>query len=405
LDSFHPTRICFAGLLLLGLLAAGCNSGGGRSPAIGEAYAGPMTLVLRQDINPRSAVAGTVHHGQRLEILQQRRRFIKVRSADGKEGWTEERLLLSTVEIGRLRHFNEQARNFPSQGVATTYDDLNIHTEPSRFSPSFIQVKSGEKFDVIGHLVAPRKPAPRKPLVVAPSKPVRIKKEEKKPKIAPPPSPPAPKPPPDWLEMSKTNLPDDDKQAEAEPTDDWSLVRTSAGQSGWVLTRRVFMAIPDDVAQYAEGRRITSYIALNDVRDGDQVKRNWFWTTVEQSLEPYDFDSYRVFVWSLRRHRYETGYIQRRVKGYFPVLAEAPGFSVCLENKDGQFARRMYSFTGNLVRPAGVKPCQPHSLEQPSQTNRQLLAQAQPEQNAPAPSVYDRVKNRLRTWRKRWFNR
>ena len=387
------------------LLVAGCNSRGGRSPSIGQAYVGPMMLVLRQDISSRSAVIGTVHHGQRLEILQQRRRLIRVRSADGKEGWTDERLLLSTDEIARLRHFNERARTFPSQGVATTYDALNIHTEPSRFSPSFIQVKPGEKFDVIGHLVAPRKPAPRKPLVVS-SKPVRIKKEEKKPKIPPPPSPPAPKPPQDWLEMSKTNLPeDDDKQAEAEPTDDWSLVRTSAGQSGWVLTRRVFMAIPDDVAQYAEGRRITSYTALNDIRDGDQVKHNWLWTTVEQSLEPYDFDSYRVFVWSLRRHRYETGYIQRRVKGYFPVLAEAPGFSVCLENKGGQFARRVYSFTGNLVRPAGVKPCQPQGLEQPSQTNRQLLTQAQAEQNAPAASLYARVTNRLRTWRKRWFNR
>ena len=364
-----------------------------------------MTLVLRQDISPRSAVIGTVHHGERLDILQQRRRFIKVRSADGKEGWTDERLLLTSDEIARLKHFNQQARNFQSQGVATTYDALNIHTEPSRFSPSFIQVKPGEKFDVIGHLVAPRKPTPRKPLV-ARSKPVRLKKEEKKPKIPPPPAPPAPKPPPDWLEMSKTNLPeDDDKLAEGEPTDDWSLVRTSTGQSGWVLTRRVFMAIPDEVAQYAEGRRITSYVALNDIRDGDQVKHNWLWTTVEQSLEPFDFDSYRVFVWSLRRHRYETGHIQRRVKGYFPVLVEGGGFSVCLESKDGQFARRMYSFANNLVRPAGTQPCQPQSLERPSQTNRQLVSQAQPSPSPPAPSFYDRVKDRLRTWRKRWFKR
>jgi hypothetical protein len=146
-------------------------------------------------------------------------------------------------------------------------------------------------------------------------------------------------------------------------------------------------------------------MALNDVRDVAEVKHNWLWTTVEQSLEPYDFDSYRVFVWSLRRHRYETGYIQRRVKGYFPVLAEAPGFSVCLENKDGQFARRMYSFTNNLVRPAGTKPCQAQGLERPAQTNRLLLAQAQPDQNAQTPSFYTRVRNRLSAWRKRWFKR
>ena len=73
------------------------------------------------------------------------------------------------------------------------------------------------------------------------------------------------------------------------------------------------MAIPDDVAQYAEGHRITSYFALSDVRDGDAVKHNWLWTTIASGDHPYDFDSFRVFTWSLRRHRYETAYIQRNV--------------------------------------------------------------------------------------------
>ena len=165
------------------------------------------------------------------------------------------------------------------------------------------------------------------------------------------------------------------------------------------------MAIPDEVAQYAEGRRITSYFPLGDIRDGDEVKKIWLWTTVEQSLMPYDFDSYRVFVWSLRRHRYETAYIQRRVRGYFPVLVESGGFSVCLDGPGGARVRRVYSLTGNLVRPAGQKPCEAPVQERPD-SSATLMAQSRAQAPEPAASsFYTRVKDRLRSLRKRWLNR
>jgi len=191
---------------------------------------------------------------------------------------------------------------------------------------------------------------------------------------------------------------------EPEPVDDWSLVRTAPGESGWVFTRRLFMAIPDEVAQYAEGRRITSYFPLGETRDGDQVKKIWLWTTIEKSLLPYDFDSYRVFVWSLRHHRYETAYIQRRVKGYFPTLVESPGFSICVEKPDGTRARRVYSLVGTAVRATGEKPCEVKTLENPPEPTATLVAQTHPEEPRPA-SFYDRMKDRVRSLRKRWFNR
>jgi hypothetical protein len=365
-------------------------------------------LVLRQEISPRSAVVATAQHGERLQIIQQRRRFIRVRNARGQEGWTDERLLLSPHEVARLKRFSQQVRIMPSQGTATTYDTLNIHTEPSRYAPSVLQVKQGEKFEMIGHELAPRKAPPRKPLVPPARKPVTAKKAGKTPRIPPPPTPPPPAPPPDWLAISKTDLPRaDEKDApEPEPVDDWSLVRTAGGQSGWVFTRRLFMAIPDEVAQYAEGRRITSYFPLGDIKDGDQVKKIWLWTTIEKSLQPYDFDSYRVFVWSLRHHRYETAYIQRRVKGYFPTLVEAPGFSICLEKADGSRTRRVYSLVGNAVRPAGEKACEVLPLEKTAAPIPALLAQSRTEGTVPASdSFYDRMKDRFRSLRKRWFNR
>ena len=40
--------------------------------------------------------------------------------------------------------------------------------------------------------------------------------------------------------------------------EDWTLLRTKGGDIGWALTRNLLISIPDDVGQYAEGRRITS---------------------------------------------------------------------------------------------------------------------------------------------------
>ena len=302
-------------LLLAILLLAACANKPNRAPAIGLAFAGPATLHLRKDIPQQSAVVGTVKHGDSLEIIQHRRRFIKVRTTAGVEGWTDEHLLLSQAEINTLRAFEKDVKSLPSQGVASTYEALNVHTEPDRQSPSFIQLKDGEKFDVIAHRLAPKGAQPRKPLVPTP---VRKAPEKKKPRdsgrITPPPIPKAPGPPRDWEDLSKSPpeilaLEAEAKQPRPVPMEDWSLIRTGKGESGWVLTSKTYMAIPDDVAQYAEGRRITSYFPLSDVQDEDKVKHHWLWTTIGVSSATYDFDSFRVFIWNVRRHRYETAYI------------------------------------------------------------------------------------------------
>jgi hypothetical protein len=420
-------------LLILGLAA--CQSSDRRTPALGEAYAGPATLLLRKDIPLQAPVVATAKHGDRLEIIQHRRRFMKVRTAGGAEGWTEDHLLLSSKDIADLNLVEQRARTLPSQGLASTYEALNVHTEPNRFSPSFLQIKEGEKVDVVAHVLSPRSPSQAKALL--PPKPKKAPSSHKPAdaKYQPPPLPPAPPVPSNWLELSRTppeisqSIAADKAEAKAEaeralPPDDWSLVRNAQGQSGWVITRRLYMAIPDDVAQYAEGHRITSYFSLGEVRDGDQVKHHWLWTTVGSGDHPYDFDSFRVFIWNLRRHRYETAFIQRNIEGHFPVLrltvklstatphaapatpsgSDYPGFSVCIGNNDGSQVRRSYAFISPIVRFAGQQPC-----ENPGGFLPSTRQQAAPGEAAPAspgsPSLYTRLKTGLGSLAKKWFNR
>jgi hypothetical protein len=360
---------------------SGCGQKPRKAPVIGTAYVGPATLSIRSDFPLQSHAVATVKHGDKLDIVGRRRRFIRVRTASGSEGWTDERQLLSADDMAGLRHLAERAASMPSQGQAVSYGDLNIHTQPQRLSPSFLQIKEGQKMDVLAHLHAPRADQPRPPLLPPPAKktrPAQKKAAAKESKIPPPPMPKPPPLPKNWLELSKSNLDDDSKdEPEAEPeakpvpTEDWSLVRAHTGQTGWTLTRRLSMAIPDEVAQYAEGHRIVSYFSLGAVDDNGAKKQMWLWTTIAGSGHPYDFDNIRVFVWAMRRHRYETAYIERNLTGFSPVLLENvdyakgqpagkyPGFSVCVQKKDGTRVRRDYAVLGNAVRYAGEKACEP----------------------------------------------
>jgi hypothetical protein len=380
------------------------------------AYAGPVTLNLRKDLGAKSPVIGSVKHGDRLAVLDTRRKFAKVRTAAGVEGWTDLSSLLSEQQMDDLRGLAASAAKLPSQGAATVYDLLNIHAEPYRQSPSFFQIPEGGTVDVIGHRVTPHTPPPSampKPLPVhraAASK----KAPGKKASVAPIPLPIPPAPPQDWMELSRSHV---DQTAHAHPpapagappaSDDWALVRTRNGEAGWALSRMLVMKIPDEVAQYAEGHRITAYMALGEVRDKDkqEIKNNWLWTTASSGLLPYEFDSFRVFVWSSKRHHYETAYIERNVKGYYPLETEPlPGqdekaFSLVIEDKDdGQLYKRTYGFSGYHVRMISKMPYQPPPALPEVRATTGFDASP-----APAP-VGTSWGDKFREWRKKWIGK
>jgi hypothetical protein len=367
-------------------------------------------LTLRKDIGAKSAPAGTVKHGEKLDILDTRRRFIKVRSASGLEGWTDLSLLLSEQQMGDLRALADRAAKLPSQGAASVYEALNVHAEPYRTSPSFSQITEGTTVDVIEHRVSPHAPpasAAPKPAVVRKAAAKAAAKKSAA-NVLPLPVPPAP--PKNLVEISRPRGSD---LAPAQPVagaaapalDDWVLIRTHEGAAGWVLERPLVMKIPDEVAQYAEGHHITSYLQLGEVKDKERnvTQPNWLWTTATGAQLPYEFDSFRVFVWSINHHRYETAYIERNVKGYYPVQLESlpgqddKGFSLVIEDKDGQRYKKTYGFTGYRVRMLSKNPVQP-----PAAHPEGRVASEADSANPAAPSGWH---DKLTAWRKKMFGK
>lgn len=310
------------------ILLAGCRRNQ-HEPAIGEGYVAAASLNLYRDLGPNEPVAAVAAHGERLEIVARRRKFVRARRASGETGWVDGELLFSREQMEELRSLGRWAAGLPVQGRASVLAPSNVHTSPSRSAPNLARIEEGQSVAVVGHKLL----------------------------------------------------------TENGRSEDWSLVVLPGDLAGWVLTRRLVMNLPDEVAQYAEGRRIMAYFPLGEVRDGDQLRRNWLWATLSRGGQPFEFDSLRLFVWSLRRKRYETTFSARNLRGYYPIeVTSEPGgtyrFSLTAGEKDGPLMRITYLWQGQRVRVLSRVPVDSPPLMEPPRIA--------PPSAAPQPSLFSR---------------
>ncbi len=386
------------------LLSSGCSENAkSKDPVLARAYAGPVILNLRAAISPDSKTIATAKHGEPLEVLQMRRRFVRVRTPRGQEGWTDSRQLLTDPQMKALDELAEVAAKLPLQGQATVYGELNMHTDPSRQSTSFYKIEEGTRFDVVAHKLVARVAGHAGPSFQLPKPPrtLRRKKPRKEPALPKLPQAKPPALPPNWQALSKPTLPKPPPEPEKPkapepkvPVEDWYLIRTADRKAGWVLARNVALAIPDEVAQYSEGARITSYFRLADVPDEGVMKHHWLWTTIRDGQKPYQFDSFRIFTWVVRRHRYETSYIERNVEGYYPVEAapgKMPRFSLILREADGNLYRKSYMMEGYIVRKTGEEIWNGKLVDLGNNVIS-TVREADAAEKSDSPSLTDRIK-------------
>jgi hypothetical protein len=175
--SLRHTPIC----LFVSVFLVACGSSDRGPAAIGRAFVGPATLNIRDELAPGSKVVGTVKHGDELQILQTRRRFVQVRTPEGAIGWTDSRVLMTPQQMDELKALADRSASLPSQGAATVFEVLNVHTEPSRPSPSFAQITEGMTVDIVGYSVTPRtSTAPRRELVPKKPAPTPVRKKKRR---------------------------------------------------------------------------------------------------------------------------------------------------------------------------------------------------------------------------------
>jgi SH3-like domain-containing protein len=307
-------------LIAVASLIAGC--GRGRSGAKEIAYVSAPEAVLRDQVAAVYNKAGTVKNGEAVQILGRDRRFARVRTSAGVEGWIEQRYLVSRATYDAFQKLAEQTRSDPVQATGIAHNQSNIHLQPDRGAEHLYQIDQAAKLSVL------KRASSERVLPGALAKATNAGKEGQ------PPSPP--------------------------PLEDWWLVRDEQGHTGWVLARLVDVDIPLEVAQYAEGQRAVAAFVLDRVTDGEkQVPQYLVLFSENKDGMPFDFNQIRVFTWNIRRHRYETAYRERNLNGALPVTVSQesfekegtlPVFVVRVKDDAGNVTERKYKLNTPIVR-------------------------------------------------------
>jgi SH3-like domain-containing protein len=279
-------------------------------------------VILRDRVSAVFSKTGVVKNGDRVQILEREKRFARVRTASGVEGWMEQRSLVPQSVYEGFQQLAQQQQSAPVQAAGTTRNDTNIHLEPGRETEHLYQLNQGSKVAILKRATA-EKSVPA--TVAKPANP--NKNESSKPTAA---------------------------------MEDWWLIRDPDGRVGWVLGRMVDMDVPLEIAQYAEGQRTVAFFVLDQVTDGDK-KVSQYLVALSEPKDglPFDFNQVRVFTWNVKRHRYETAYREHNLNGVLPVTVSQenfekegmlPVFILRVKDDNGNISERKYKMNSPIVR-------------------------------------------------------
>ena len=254
------------------------------------AYVSAPQAILRDQVAAIFNRVGNVKNGDRVEVLEHEKRFSRVRTETGVEGWIEQRFLVDQKTFDAIQKLTQDSQNDPVQAPGVLRNDTNLHVTPGRETEHLYQLTSGAKVSILKRATAEKEPAASPPKAAAPARPG-----------ARTPSGPI--------------------------LEDWYLVRDANARVGWVLARMVDVDVPLDIGQYAEGQRIVAFFVLDEVPDADKKVAQYLCVLSEpHDGLPYDFDQIRVFTWNQRKHRYETAYREHGLNGVFPVTLTTENF-------------------------------------------------------------------------------
>lgn len=279
---------------------------------------------LRDRVAAVSNRVALVSNGQPLEVIEHGRRFLKTKTSKGEVGWIEDHMVIDQATYDQFAALGQQHAHDPVVATAVLRDDLYLHVKPGRETERFYLLPENEKLQLLIRASVP-KPEPPQGLL------------------------PTPHPTAATAKGKKAGSSGSAKAEPPAPMEDWWLVRDSRGQVGWMLSRRLDVDVPNEIAGYSEGQKIVGAYVLTKVHDPESslpdnmVPEYVSVTNAYKDGLPYDFDQVRVFTWNVKKHRYETAYRQRNLEGLLPVAVSetkdvqgqpVPVFSITVATSD-----------------------------------------------------------------------
>lgn len=307
------------------LTVSACNRRGHRVLEVN--YVSAAQAGLRDQVSTVYNRVGTVKNGERVEVLEREKRFSRVRTDTGLEGWIEQRYLVDQRTYDALQKLTKDNLTDPVQSPGVLRNDTNLHVTPGRDTEHLYQLSLGAKVSVLKRATAEKQAG----LMAASSKVGRSA----------------------------------GKTTPGPALEDWWLVRDAENRVGWVLARMVDIDVPLDIAQYAEGQRFVAFFVLNSVEDpgkagSDKNVAQYLCALTEpHDGLPYDYDQIRVFTWNVKKHRYETAYREHGLTGVLPVTITSenfdkegtlPVFILHVKDDSGNVTDRKYKLNTPMVR-------------------------------------------------------
>jgi len=381
------------------LLFSACGQGAGKQDEVLYVTAAPQAA-LRDRVAPVYSKTGSVKNGDKVIILEHGKRWERVRNEKGEEGWLQDRYLVGEDVFRGFQQLNRDHQNDPVQAHGVLRNDFRLHLTPGRDTDRLFLLKEGDNIDLLKRAAVSRaaSSAPPPPLLQASASAAAEKSEEKqdasdaanedeteyKSKEQSPAPAAAAKATAPTKKSSKAKprtSAETQPVVPAVPMEDWWLVRTSEGHTGWVLGRMIDIDVPLDIAQYAEGQRIVSFFPLTTVHDPELNKDESYYLvllTEPKDGMPFDFNQVRIFSWNVKKHRYETAYRDRNIFGLLPVsvaqeqfenLGTEPTFTIHVRDENGNTVAQKYRLEGVIVKrvlapgetPVKAAPANPES--------------------------------------------
>jgi uncharacterized protein YgiM (DUF1202 family) len=276
-----------------------------------RAYVVPDSLeVWDTPAEIRTEVA-TLKSGEEVRVVGRFRDWAHVRALDDREGWVSDDQLANFETHEAEQHLVNALSEMPAQAVGEPVGVENVHIEPSRAAAVVNQVNPERVLEIFGRRLVQR--------------------------------------------SDENNTPDIMTVASSHP-EAWYLVREGS-HAGWILGRRVRLAIPKSISAYAQDANLVAWLVLDTVNDNGHMVPQY---VVAERAGPRtcDFTKIQVLTWWKRKQTYAVAFREGGIEGYFPILVthegSAPYFRLRLEGANGSKYQMIYGLFDTLTRLIGT---------------------------------------------------
>ena len=261
----HCGRNSRSACCVLLLLASGCSRMHRHEQEM--VYVSARQMYLHDRVAAVSNRVGQVVNGQPLEVLEHGRRFLRVKTEKNEIGWIEERAVIDSETYDAFAHMGTEHKQDPVVATGTLRDDIYLHISPGRNTDRFYLLPENDKVQLLVRASVP-KAAPGAPVCTREASRSAAHERQQIRAAA-------------GQCIRRQNRIEDagnsacrwrsrrKPEAPEIPMEDWWLVRDGQGRTGWLLSGRVDVDVPDEIGQYAEGPAHRGRLCLTHVNDAE----------------------------------------------------------------------------------------------------------------------------------------